>query len=68
MPGSLGADFFRMVLERARDLLTNLHKQILENERQDREEYERMEMEKRAGRKEALGSKVFDANTGHGLS
>ena len=34
MPGSLGADFFRMVLERARDLLTNLHKQILENERQ----------------------------------
>ena len=68
MPGSLGADFFRMVLERARDLLTNLHKQILENERQDREEYERMEMEKRAGRKEALGSKVFDANTGQGLS
>jgi hypothetical protein len=32
MPGQLGTDFYRMVLERARDLLTALHKEVLQQE------------------------------------
>lgn len=35
MPGYLGTDFYRMVLERARDLLTALHKEVLQQEGDD---------------------------------
>ena len=37
MPGHLGTDFYRMVLERARDLLTALHKEVLQQENDDTE-------------------------------
>ena len=35
MPGHYGTDFYRMVLERARDLLTALHKEVLQQENED---------------------------------
>ena len=37
MPGQFGTDTYRMVLERAKDLLTSLHLKVLEAEKNQQE-------------------------------
>jgi len=61
MPGQLGTDFYRMVLERARDLLTALHKEVLQQE-QDKtfvNDYRTNENQSKK-EKQVLESKIYN--------
>ena len=59
MPGHLGTDFYRMVLERARDLLTALHNEVMQQENNNvGTEY--MSQGGASSVKQALESKVYN--------
>ncbi|CAI2362905.1 unnamed protein product [Moneuplotes crassus] len=60
MPGHLGTDFYRMVLERARDLLTALHNEVMQQENSSALGGEFVNNEAPTMERKTVESKVFN--------